>query len=283
VAELNRNDRVIKSRDGRFSIQDCKLDFKREVHSFLLDQLDLFMSLHQKGEFILDGDRLFYRIDEIIVSLTTAEEIFIINEIFLARCYSFSAKGNFCAIDIGMNAGFASLFLANHKNINSVYSFEPFPETFNQAISNLKLNKEVSSKIKPFNFGLSDSNQNLTTDYNYVHKGQVGVWGTDLIIGNVGKSQKVNIELRSATEVLTRIVAAHPGEKFILKMDCEGAEYAIFSDLAKSNILESIDLVIIEWHERGPNEILEILLKYNFKSLFHQLTQKKVGMIYATK
>src|SRR5690606_13837023 len=76
-------------------------------------------------------------------------------------------------IDVGFNVGFASLFFAAKKNVSKIYSFEPVRPTFEQGLNNLCLNTRLSTKIEPFNFGLSDCDALAIVDYSYQCKGQV--------------------------------------------------------------------------------------------------------------
>jgi len=283
IAEVNRHEEVIYLSDQTFTVKDSDLKFSRQYHAFIVEGIELFLELSKGGRFITKGDDLFYIIDVLSLSVTTAEELFIIHEIFFEGCYSIATHGEFNVIDIGMNVGFASLFFAKSSNIKKIYSFEPFNPTYQQALINFKNNKLLATKIECFPYGLSDKAETLEVDYTYTSKGQVGIYGTNLIKSEVGQSTRLTIDLVSAGDELRKIFEACPGQRFMLKTDCEGAEYGIFKNLAQHKLLNNIDIVFIEWHKMGPEPLLAILVENNFKAFYQQAAGKQVGMIYAAR
>ena len=65
-------------------------------------------------------------------------------------------------------------------------------------------------------------------------------------------------------------------------MDCEGAEYEIFENLSESNLLGKIDVLIIEWHDKGAKSIENTLLKFGF-NVFSRDLGPISGIITASK
>lgn len=283
AAEINRNEPIVTFDDRIFTIKGCTLRFSRQDHAFIIDGIELFLALLKAGDFVITGKDVLYKIDGLNLTVTTAEEIFIIHEVFLEGCYAVSAKGEFNVVDIGMNVGYASLFFARRDNIKKVYGFEPFLPTYRQAEINFQNNRSTAAKIESFAHGIGGKVETLQVNYTYDSKAQVGIYGTELIKGAIHGSDKIDITLLSAHEELQRIFAAHRDERFILKVDCEGAEYGIFRNLDQHKMLDHIDIIFIEWHEEGPEVLLDILLRNNFKSFYQQSSSKKVGMIYAAK
>lgn len=116
-------------------------------------------------------------------------------------------------IDGGACTGEYCIMLAN-KDIRC-FAFEPVPDTFIVLIKNLELNN-LSSKIKPFPFGLGDKNEKVNFILNLV---------------NTGSSHKApeNIETGSLMEIntfdsllpqLNLSIADH----ILFKLDVEGME-----------------------------------------------------------
>ena len=62
-------------------------------------------------------------------------------------------------------------------------------------------------------------------------------------------------------------------------MDCEGAEYEIVENLSKENLLKSVDIIIIEWHDLGAKVIEDYLLLNNF-TIFSRSLGPVSGLIY---
>lgn len=44
------------------------------------------------------------------------------------------------------------------------------------------------------------------------------------------------------------------GQSVVLKLDCEGSEYALLADLRNRDVLDRLDRVLVEWHMPCPWE-----------------------------
>lgn len=276
--EIERRSEYMFFKRLNILIKKNQFDFVRVSYS----TLRLFAD-HGKVQFKIDDDLFFIYWNGLKLNPTTAEEIFIIQEIFVLGTYNFRSSESYVVIDIGMNVAFASLFFASNTSVKKVYGFEPFKPTYQQAQVNIQSNVEIANKIECFSYGLSDKAETLTVNYTYENKGQVGIYGTDLIRSKIDTSEKSTITLLPVNEELKTIYERHGHQRFILKVDCEGAEYAIFKSLAEHSLLDNVDIVFIEWHEEGPEVLLDILAQNNFKAFYQQAAEKKVGMIYASR
>ena len=68
--------------------------------------------------------------------------------------------------DIGANVGSHSIYWALERNVLKIYSFEPYPETFEVLKTNVMLNN-LENTIEVSNFGLSDEfGSFVVEDYN---------------------------------------------------------------------------------------------------------------------
>lgn len=286
VAEINRFQQIITVKRSVFSIRGCPLLFNEKQHLFLLNNIDLFRNLTEQKHlnFTLENETLICNISGGIIRLpvTTAEELFIIQEIWVDGCYNvqLTTSQPIVVIDVGMNVGFASLFFASLKQVSSVYSFEPFIPTFEQGMTNLKLNSGLSSKIKPHNFGLSLRETELTVDYSIQHRGRTGIWGTELILDKTEHVSKERLILKSFNHTIKNIIENHPNSEFIWKIDCEGSEYDIFQAVDNFS-LKSVRAILLEWHKKGPKQLIDKLIENRFTILSTKPNSNKVGMIYA--
>jgi FkbM family methyltransferase len=277
-------DEVEMRPDGLF-LRPLDLLVPRNTFNFVIDSFPISRTFKDYGKvrFEIEKDKLFVYWNDLKLNPTTAEEIFIIQEIYVSGTYNYQIPHPHIVIDVGMNVAFASLFFASHDKVTKVYSFEPFQPTYQQAQVNIQHNPKFAARIETSPFGLNDKHAVMEVNYTYESKGQVGIHGTDLIRSEIRHQEKAKIELLSAEEALRKIFDRHPQDRFVLKVDCEGAEYGIFEVLQKARLLDQVDIIFIEWHERGPDPLIEILSTSNFKVFYQQASNKKVGMIYGAR
>lgn len=242
--------------------------------------LDIVKS--EVGSFYIENGKTYFKNNHLTLSIQTAEEIFIIHEIYVKNIYNFLQSSDAIVIDIGMNVGFSSLYFALRSNTTLIYAFEPFKPTFNQAKYNFSLNKQLSEKIVPHDYGLSNNTFDSTVEYSETNRGRSSVSGLFLIKDKIFDTRNEKINLVKASDALKKIMNQHPNESIVVKMDCEGSEYEIIPELDKENLISSISVFMIEWHIQEPSVIIQILLKNNFK-LFKFNDSASVGMIYAIK
>lgn len=225
--------------------------------------------------------RLLVSIDDINVFFSNNNEFSILCEVFGARSYDFEIRHNSnILIDIGMNIGIASLYFSSRKDVSKVYSFEPFLETYRVARENMNINPHLSKKVTAYNFGLSTNNLEVEVDYDSKFKGDMStVYDNTEILGK-GDYKKEKVVLRRASEIIEQIIEKHPTQPLVCKIDCEGAEYEIVEDLYTNNILPKLNVIIMEWHRKGPSDLINMLLKSNYK-VFKSYYSDSIGLIYA--
>lgn len=260
VAEINRNSEVIQVNGQSFQVKGCHLNFNVTKHGFLTERIDDFLFLiRKKGSFSIKDSFLIFSHNSLSLRVLTAEELFIIKEIYFDTCYAFDSGTSYNVIDIGMNVGFASLYFAQNTYVQKVWSFEPFKKTFQDAEFNFKLNEMISEKIVRNNFGLGNANKSVQVGFNETLKGK------NSILSNGAELPTEKIEIRDASAEITSIVDRIPDQSFFIKMDCEGAEFEIFETFASQQIPKNIVGFVIEWHEKNPKPIVKILLQNGFK------------------
>jgi FkbM family methyltransferase len=215
--------------------------------------------------------------------VNTYSDLHCILETFYLTFYKINFDQDAIVIDIGLNIGTVSLFFAQYKNIKHIYAFEPFKETYEQAIDNLNLNKDLKNKITAYNYGLSDKDEikkvlyssKITMAMSVLSESQKGcIREKDMSYSSV--------VLKSASKEIGNIIS-NTKHKIILKMDCEGSEYKIFDSLNRSGTLKHIDYIMLEWHNKGPNHILGILKENGFISFSFSELNPICGSIYAIR
>ena len=178
-------------------------------------------------------------------------------------------------IDMGMNIGAASLYFANMRNVVSVYGFEPFPDTYQQAVDNFALNTNfIKNKIHPFNIAVTDKEEIKLVAVSAEQTGWRNIFCND------NDKTRVEIQCIPAVSIVSGVIEKNLGRKIVMKIDVEGAEFIIFDNLAKTNLLESVDVILMEYHE-SPIVITDVLEQYGFK---YAVTGKnRFGILYAFK
>ena len=225
-----------------------------------------------------------FSFSDVSIFVESPEEIFIISEVFVEYDYNFTSTKNCIVIDIGANIGISSLFFSRLKFVDKIYSFEPVPQTYQQAKNNISNNKSISKVTQLHNFGLGKNNRSEVFIFNKEMKGNTGVRGllSPSYAANSNNFTEVKVSIRDTSEIITQIKNDNNGEKIVVKMDCEGAEYEIFDNLTNSGVLNDIDVFMIEWHDKGPAEIENALINAHFNCFSRNLGANS-GMIYAFK
>lgn len=215
-------------------------------------------------------------IDGITIKERYLTDFDIVDEVLIEHSYGFGFEGVECVvIDIGMNVGIASLYFAKQPGVKKVYGFEAFPDTYEQAVSNIALNSPgIGDKIEAMNFALSDENGRKMVAVCSEETGYRTIFSRD------ESKRQVEIECRDAGEEVKDILERHK-EKIVLKVDAEGSEFPIFETLNKAGCFEEIDVIMMEYH-RDPEELVSILKKYGYK-IFMQGQRAVCGLIYAVK
>lgn len=217
------------------------------------------------------------------IFVESAEEFFILSEVFVENDYNFSANSKSIIIDIGANIGISSLFFSNLKWVDKIYSFEPVKATFEQASYNFSINDSICKVVSFKNIGLGGYTRKEFFVFNKLVKGNTGIRGElSPSYNNIQDSVKVEVQINDASEEILKILKDNTNKKIVVKMDCEGAEYEIFENLHKSGIISSIDVFMLEWHDKGAQMIEEILKNAGFE-FFSKTLSPISGLIYAYK
>lgn len=246
------------------------------------DFLPSFRDLHQNGAAIKLAD------ERLIVSLGVSfyandvDDIILVGELFLKQVYNFVAEGEWCAIDIGMNIGLASLLLAAKPFVKEVHAFEPFTATFERARANLSLNPDIAHKISVYNVGLEDKDEDRT-----VLIGDDRPSGSFTTTGWPAGAPHV-ICIRDAATTLRPIIEAAKalGRNVIVKVDCEGSEFPIFATLDTHGLLDDISALMVEWHRldwrKTQQDLMAPLLRRGFL-VFDLSPRTGNGFFYAVR
>lgn len=278
--------RVVVTKNKIF-LKGLGLEVEREKFLFLLKGYDSAMVLVTIGAiFRIEEERLMITLKKegLTFEIQTQEELFILKEIFVEGVYNFKTPHSmqeYVLIDIGMNVAFASSYFAKVKKVPHIISFEPFTPTYQQAQKHINLN-DLSAIIEARNVGIGGEDEEIEVEYSPDYRGQVGIQGTDFIRSTLHHTQKEKITLLDASPVLEEIALKFPNKRFIFKIDCEGAEYALYGRIPTS-IMEKTDIVMMEWHEKGADALESWLNASGFSLFSFYPHSQRAGMIYAIR
>ena len=222
-------------------------------------------------------------IEGLIFKVASLSNMAVLYEIFIEKIYAIeSVVNDLVVIDIGMNVGVASLYFAHRPDVKKVYGYEPFPATFAEAKVNISENPIGLQKIVLKNEGVSNINEIRS-----ITLFESGLLSASTIEQNnsYGKKigERINVQMVSIESVFEYVLLENPSAKILLKLDCEGEEYAIFEKLQNTSYLDNVVIAIIEWHEKGSSAIENVLNNYAFNIKLQPHISENSGMIYAIK
>ncbi len=244
--------------------------------------------------YILPDGKLLLKVRNIQIKINSKDEFNNICEVLLYQTYNYciNNKKRDIILDVGMNIGDATLYFLNRSHVEKVYGFEPFEQTFESARENLEIYLNDTNRLEIFRYGISNENTKRLILFNALmtcgqstledarEKAYLSYFNLGLI---KQKDENIEeIEVRKATEVFEPIIKKYPDYNIVLKMDCEGEEYGILEDLLQSGILSKITFIMLEWHYKGKDSILNCLKQAGF-SWWCNDKEENMGLVYAYK
>jgi FkbM family methyltransferase len=173
-------------------------------------------------------------------------------------------------LDIGANTGsycFLSLLFNNFES----HAFEPVKHIYNKLKEHIELNK-CSNKIKCYNLGISDKNEEKLINLSSNDQGGIHTYGTNKKFFRKHVKQFNKTEL---TEVKTLDSLYKNTNKIIsyLKIDTEGSEYFILNG-SKNLIKKFRPIIQMEWNNSNMLQcnikyidIINLIKSYNYTPL----------------
>lgn len=212
----------------------------------------------------------------------TAQELFIVDEIFRAGVYDLDAPEEWIVWDVGMNVGLATAFFAGVKGWETV-SYEPFPEPFEAAQANIR-RSGLEGRTTLRQEGISDRDQTLKLVYNRRSRGSNGLFGNNAL-DKSGEDVEVEAVFVDAARAVEELVSRANGRPILAKIDCEGAEYDIVRRLREAGLLRSLAAIFMEYHLLAPEHSYDALVRDLTEEGFRIHGQRHpgthVGMLWA--
>ena len=161
-------------------------------------------------------------------------------------------------IDIGANCGFYTFKLAL-QNLK-IFAFEPNGDAFLKMNNTIKENKNISSNIKTFPFGLSNKNS-IMQMRSLVKHGYIQTGGSCVVENKISTD---NLKIYNAKfKIGDEILNFKKEENLSIKIDVEGHELYVLKGI--QNLLNSNKCILqIEIFDNNFISINSFLLKNNF-------------------
>lgn len=283
TANAHRPLKRIDAQSG--AISDVALPETNLAHPLFRDHIAEFKFLEKNGfTFDVAEEAIVADFSGTRFHVNNTEDLQVLNEIFVYNEYNFISGRDKIVIDIGMNAGLASLFMAREPTVREVYAFEPFSLPHARAAKNFALNPTIAAKISPYQFGLGEKDEQM--DVMVRSDATIGI-----SVKGAGAGQPETIRIKEAAGIIGPLArrARKGGMDLIVKMDCEGSEFGIFESLARHDLFGSIDAMVIEWHkwwskDKTQMNLIAPLLEAGFIVLDKtQLSNPHAGLCYAVR
>jgi FkbM family methyltransferase len=174
-----------------------------------------------------------------ILRLREFWSIFLFDEIFMENCYEapevlqWGPVGTI--VDIGANIG---LFTLRSKQLwphARVIAIEPHPGNFAHLVEHIEINRLAN--VQPLNIGVADKCGCIDL---YLSPRNIG--GHSMYTNKEGASS-ISVPVSTLADTLAENHSDDPG--LLLKIDCEGCEYAILSNLTRE-MATRISCIIFE-------------------------------------
>jgi FkbM family methyltransferase len=224
--------------------------------------------------------------DGVLYQISSADDAYVLREILLDGVYGCYFCRPTVVVDVGANVGFAALQFAANNPDARVVACEPLHDVYLRAISNVALNPHLKERISIHNVALFSHNGEEVVRSNTHNRVR-----SSLVIDNpelaVGKEEAIAVTVSRASEFIRKVVKNNQGRALVLKLDCEGSEYAILDDLISSGSLCQVNMVMFEWHRvdssRNDNWLKHQLVKEGFDVVMQEQEniRTKTGMGYA--
>lgn len=169
-------------------------------------------------------------------------------------------------IDLGACWGEHSLFYAKEFHQSNIYSIEGSPLNYSTLLKNLKINKNISQIIKPFNL--------IITDFDGIKEisNNLNTMNTIKRINN-GKLNYTKVESKKLN---TFIMDQNLDDIDFIKIDIEGAELELINDLI-NKFIKIIQIELINLNNIKDNlNFIQILS--NFYFFYHSKSFKKLSL-----
>jgi len=271
----------VVARNGEMYSTKFDLAFDPLRNPEFLESMPLFDDLAEAG-FTLTGRGGDYRLSrgERSFRLRSRGDIEIAHEIYARTVYDLSVDRPQIVIDVGANMGLSAIYLYDRFKV-PVHAFELVPSTAELAEATISENGlRDTITVHPFGLGGSDAQFEIAIADSF--RGGASLFDYDKR-GLFEPDKKERVRVVDVAS-LDAIIGA-PVQDGLLKLDCEGAEYAILERLVATGTIRSFRWIVMEIHrfapEHDPDRALALLREAGFQ-YFHQTQEdNRFGFVFA--
>lgn len=235
------------SSDGYAFLKELKLASKIEES---LRYFGNYYDAQKNYRFYSENGQVYMQIAGFTFQLCFLHGIPQLIDLFHDDAYGFYNIEDKLVVDVGAFIGDSAIYFSS-KGAREVVAYEPNPELFEIAESNMKRNN-MSDKIQLIQKAVSSNVGKCDFRLNQYNPGESS---THLDCGWTTTFQVDTVSLSSITQEL--------GHVDLMKIDYEGAEYDILSSAYSERALNHIDKLLVEIHG-SPEVIIDILRKADF-------------------
>ena len=178
-------------------------------------------------------------------------------------------------IDIGANVGYFSLFMFSRYPKANIFSYEPMPFNYNQL-------KHYQDHYSSFNWQAEQRAVANRHDGLVLHSSTINGFSTMAsVFDSEKKGERIEVETLTLEDVFNKYYLEALD---LIKLDCEGSEYAILYNSPES-LLAKIELMSIETHpgsgEGENHQAMLQFLKRQGLQMKDQMNSDGTGYIWA--
>ena len=176
-----------------------------------------------------------------------------------------SIKQPLIFIDIGANQGVFSLVAAKNKNFIEIHAFEPNLKLISYLESNFFINKVNNFFIHKVAIGPQSTSISFFVPENHSGNGRVS-------------TQKSNMQVVSVNRDYLNKVFVQSNKFYFIKIDVEGSEHKVLTELFNSSLNPYIKYIFIEINTKFSEE--DTLIKTLSGNDFYEVSRSGNGVSY---
>jgi FkbM family methyltransferase len=168
-------------------------------------------------------------------------------------------------IDIGANQGLYSLIAEKNPGITKIYAFEPQPDIFVKLMKNIERNE--AERIEAFPYAISNVAEDREMQIKEGHSGAGTLRETSVPEEKFGHSIRITTV---GGDFLDSSIKIAGNTKIAIKIDTEGHEAEVLTELMKSVLWDRVFNIFYEVDERYIDnvKILDSLKGYGFSIIY---------------